>query len=284
MMSNTSTLQRRFMTLRWVLALGLGLLAVLYEIGPGRWIHDQYSSSVYFDLDIAFYGLGVPALAFATLTILSRWLDQKEKAEQQARTVESRLASILLASADAIITLDSEGCIDSWNRGAELLFGYGARDMQGRSFYALLRSGEAGQVEFDWLTQSVRQSGFVRQHETTCRDAAGREIAVELTATTIATEDGHGQGMSIILRDVTERKHRDEEIRRLNTGLNETVSERTRELAEKVEELARANADLQKLDQMRMEFVSVVAHQLRAPLTNMQGAVERMGNDCLAVN
>jgi K+-sensing histidine kinase KdpD len=90
--------------------------------------------------------------------------------------------------------------------------------------------------------------------------------------------------MSLILRDVTDRKHRDEEIRRLNASLNEQVALRTRELADKVEQLATANAELQKLDQMRTEFVSVLAHQLRAPLTNMRGAVERMGNDCAVVN
>jgi signal transduction histidine kinase len=35
---------------------------------------------------------------------------------------------------------------------------------------------------------------------------------------------------------------------------------------------------------MRAEFVSVVSHQIRAPLTNMRGAVERMGNDCHVIN
>jgi len=90
--------------------------------------------------------------------------------------------------------------------------------------------------------------------------------------------------MSVILRDITNRKRREEEIRRLNTSLNEQVAERTRELAEKVEQLARANADLQKLDQMRSEFVSLVSHQIRAPLTNMRGAIERLQSRCGAVD
>jgi len=62
------------------------------------------------------------------------------------------------------------------------------------------------------------------------------------------------------------------------------VIERTRELAEKVEELERANTELEKLDQMRSEFVSLVSHQVWAPLTNMRGAVERMLTGCPAVN
>ena len=83
---------------------------------------------------------------------------------------------------------------------------------------------------------------------------------------------------------VTDRKRRMAEIQRLNAGLSEQVAERTRELAEKVEQLARANAELHKLDQTRNEFVSLVSHQIRAPLTNVRGAVERMGTDCTAIN
>ncbi len=90
--------------------------------------------------------------------------------------------------------------------------------------------------------------------------------------------------MSIIMRDITRRKQREEEIRHLNASLNRQVAERTRELAEKVDELARANSDLQRLDQTRSEFVSLVSHQIRAPLTNMRGAMERIVSDCLAFN
>lgn len=133
------------------------------------------------------------------------------------------------------------------------------------------------------MTEVVQQAGFIRGHETTCRDAAGVEIDVELTATLLTDEAGNSIGMSVILRDITSRRRRDEEIRRLNLSLNEQVAERTRELAEKVKALARANADLQKLDQMRSEFVSLVTHQIRAPLTNLRGAAERMQNDCGAM-
>ncbi len=284
MSQNSPPLRQRLTALRWALPLAIGLLAVLYEIGPGRWIHDAYGAPDYFGIDIIFFATVAPLLAFWVLTLISRWLDEKERAEAHARASEQRLASITAASADAIFSLDSRGRIESWNHGAELIFGYPANKILGQPLPDLFGGGEAAEVEFRWLVEGVRQAGFVRGHETTCRDSAGRVVAVELILTDLIDEAGQSVGMSVILRDVTERKRREEEIRRLNTSLSEQVAERTHELAEKVEQLARANSELQKLDQMRTEFVSLVSHQIRAPLTNMRGAVERMGSDCGAVN
>lgn len=277
------SLRQRLSIWRWVLPIGLGLLAFFYEIGPERWIQIDGISG-YFDLDIVFYGLVVPIVAFATLTMLAHWFDKKEVAEKQVRASEQRLASLMAASADAMIGLDPTGRIVLWNRGAELLFGYTAQGIYGRSLVVLFGTSEAADVEVRWLMANVRQAAFIRGHETTCHNAAGHQIEIELTATDLVGEDQQLLGTSIIMRDVTERKHRESEIRQLNASLNEQVAERTRELAEKVEQLARANRELQNLDQMRTEFVSVVSHQIRAPLTNMRGAFERMNSGCASIN
>jgi PAS domain S-box-containing protein len=276
--------RQRIARLRWALPLAIGLAAVMYEIGPGRWIHDTYGAADYFGLDIVFYAVVAPAMTFLALTYINRWLDDKGRAEQQARASDERLASITAASADAILALDKTGRIQSWNRGAELMFGYPAARVIGKPLTRLLGGGEAAEVMLRWLLDEVRRAGSIRAYELMARDAAGREVNVELTMTDLAGAANPSLGLSVILRDVTDRKRRLAEIQRLNAGLSEQVAERTRELAEKVEQLACANAELHKLDQMRSEFVSLVSHQIRAPLTNIRGAVERMGADCSAVN
>ena len=274
----------RIRWLQWTLPLALGALAVFYQIGPGRWIHDAWGDSAYFGVDIFFYATVVPLAAFLVLRRFAGWLEEKERAEKQVRATERRLASITSASADAILGLDPAGRIESWNRGAEMLFGFWADEIRGRPLTDLLAGGESAQVECRWLIDTTQTTGFTRGHETTCRDADGRRVAVELTATRLASDPGENLGMSVILRDVTERKRRADEIQQLNANLSNQVAERTRELAEKVEQLARANAELHKLDQMRSEFVSLVTHQLRAPLTNMNGAVAQIATNCAMMN
>ncbi len=272
------SLKRRAAILRWITPVAIILTVLIYELGLVRWLHDNVSDSVHFSAEVLFFGTAGPLLAFWILTLVGRWLDEKERAERSAFANERWLASITEASADAIISLDPQGCISSWNRGAELLLGYPADEARGYSLADLFGGGGSAEIEAEWLVQSTRSAGFVRGHETTVPRADGHPLTVELTATHITGDGGEPLGISLILRDITNRKRRQEEIQRLNASLNLQVAARTRELAAKVEELARVNAELQKLDQTRAEFISLVSHQIRAPLTNIRGAVERMQN------
>ncbi len=69
------------------------------------------------------------------------------------------------------------------------------------------------------------------------------------------------------------------EIRQLNNDLEQRVAERTAELAEKNIALAQANADLKALDNLKSDFVSLVSHELRAPLTNINGSIELIARE-----
>jgi signal transduction histidine kinase len=65
-----------------------------------------------------------------------------------------------------------------------------------------------------------------------------------------------------------------EETETTNRSLEKTVAERTAALAERNDELAAANKELQQLDQMKSDFVSLVSHELKAPLTTLNGGLE----------
>jgi signal transduction histidine kinase len=83
---------------------------------------------------------------------------------------------------------------------------------------------------------------------------------------------------------VEQKEQAEAEVYRLNTVLQQQVEERTSQLRAKAEALAVANQRLQELDRLKSEFVSLVSHELRAPLTNVQGAIELMEDDCPARN
>ncbi|MHB8777320.1 MAG: sensor histidine kinase [Anaerolineales bacterium] len=64
------------------------------------------------------------------------------------------------------------------------------------------------------------------------------------------------------------------QIHALNRELEAKVAERTAALEQRNTELDKANHELQKLDEMKSEFVSLVSHELRAPLTALNGGLE----------
>lgn len=90
--------------------------------------------------------------------------------------------------------------------------------------------------------------------------------------------------LGIVRTWVEQKEQAEAEVYRLNIELQQRVDERTHELRTKAEELTKANERLQELDLLKSEFVSLVSHELRAPLTNMRSAVELMENACPAMN
>lgn len=64
------------------------------------------------------------------------------------------------------------------------------------------------------------------------------------------------------------------ELETLNLALEAKVENRTHQLADTVANLARLNENLKQLDRLKTEFVALVSHELRAPLTNIQAGIE----------
>lgn len=120
-----------------------------------------------------------------------------------AEEAMDQLAAIVDSSDDAIIGRSPEGFITSWNRGAERLYGYSAREVCGRhiSFFV----PEDRREELQELQQRILRGEQVKNHDTVRISKDGREIHVSLTLSPIKDRDGRLTGISSIARDNSER-------------------------------------------------------------------------------
>ena len=124
-----------------------------------------------------------------------------------------RLAAIVEFSDDAIIGKDLGSIVTSWNRGAEKVFGYSSAEMVGTSIERLIppdRQGDENQI-----LSKIRRGESVEHFETVRQTRDGRRIHVSLTVSPIKDEHGAITGFSKVARDITERKHSEERMRRL---------------------------------------------------------------------
>lgn len=133
----------------------------------------------------------------------------ERKAAEQARSL---LASIVESSIDAIIGMDLDGAIVSWNSGAERIYGYRAADVIGRTVAILAPA--ALPDELPKMLQEIRQGRRVEQHETVRICKGGQEIHVALTLSPIKDIDGRIIGVSKIARDITLQKRMEQYILR----------------------------------------------------------------------
>jgi diguanylate cyclase (GGDEF)-like protein/PAS domain S-box-containing protein len=126
----------------------------------------------------------------------------------------SRLDALLGSIADALITVDERGAMESVNPAAERLFGYRAADLLGASFPALFagpdRDAYAGYVRDFGAGRPMPLLGSVR--EALGRRGDGSSFPIELTLTEVTLGD---RMLVAVARDITERKHAEEQLRRL---------------------------------------------------------------------
>jgi PAS domain S-box-containing protein len=159
---------------------------------------------------------------------------------KEAEETRARLAAIIAASDDAIVSKSLNGIIRSWNAGAERLLGYTEAEIVGKSINTIIPP-ELQDEEVSIISR-IRRGVRVDHFETVRLAKDGRRINLSITVSPVFDDSGRVIGASKVARDITERKQIEEAI--------------------------------QKADQRKDEFLATLAHELRNPLAPISNSLE----------
>ena len=200
--------------------------------------------TLYLQMEFAWLNQATRSTLVATVRDLTR-LKQGELAlrdthaklqhsEGLYRDQATRLATLFDSVDDAIVVINASGQIESWNRGAQHMFGYAAEDIIGKDVRLLMPEPHA-------LTDRAELLRFVQTGE---RTQTGRRIELE---------GRHGGGRIVPLEVSVREMIIDGQ--RLYGAVMHDISVR------------------REVERMKSEFVSTISHELRTPLTSIAGSL-----------
>ncbi|MCB2228716.1 MAG: PAS domain S-box protein [Desulfarculaceae bacterium] len=141
----------------------------------------------------------------------------ERKAAQEA---VNRLAAIVESSQDAIIGVDLEGIVTSWNRAAQQIYGYSAEEIFGQQIRVLVPEDRMDEMRQE--VRRVRQGKSTRVHETVRRCKDGSLVDVSLSVSPVFDGQGEVTGASIIAHSIASMIKDREEREKLESQLRQS--------------------------------------------------------------
>jgi PAS domain S-box-containing protein len=114
------------------------------------------------------------------------------------------LAAVLASSDDAIVVIDLDGIVCSWNRGAERMYGHSSAEMVGSPLSAIVPSDRTGEI--DRILAALRAGEPVEAFDTVRMTRGGVRFPVSLSAAPIRAAGGESVGAVVTTRDITAQR------------------------------------------------------------------------------
>jgi len=177
---------------------------------------------------------------------------------------------------DGILAVDEHGIIQLVNRQLLAMFGYSADELVGQPLHILLP--EEHQQHHDELVQHfmvhprTRPMGAV--HSLVARRRSGEVFPADIALGPVQLPNR--RLVLATVRDITDRKKAEEELRLYRNHLEDLVAARTRDLEREVQERQKAEQKLARSNRDLQDFASIVSHDLQEPLRKITAFGKRL--------
>src|SRR5216684_108016 len=181
-------------------------------------------------------------------------ITERKRAEEALQTSEEKFRSVVQTANDAIVTADGHGSITDFNRGAEAIFGYSAREVIGKPLTALMpdRFKEPHQQGFKRYLETGEARVIGKTVELAAKRKDGTEFPIELSLSSWKTRAG--LFFTGVLSDITDRK-------------------RTEAL------MLHAKEEAERGSKFKDQFLSTMSHELRTPLNAVLGFSDLLADE-----
>jgi len=192
---------------------------VRHKDGTWRWVEGTFTS-LYND----------PAVGGLVANV--RDVTARKRTEEALRSSEERSRLTMESVTDyAILTTDAEGHIETWNVGAECVFGYTEAEVIGQPTAIIFTPEDRAKGEPEKEMREAREAGRAADERWHVRKGDSR-FYVSGVLVPLLDEGGAVIGYAKIARDLTEQRRAEEALRRAHEELESRVKERTSELQE----------------------------------------------------
>lgn len=176
---------------------------------------------------------------------LKKELGERRRVAYALRNSEERIRMIIRTALDAVITIDENGIVTGWSRQAESIFGWSRAEVIGQVLAERIIPTQHREAH-DKGMRKYRDTGegpmLNRRMEMTALRRDGTEFPIELSIAPLPKQDA--VEFAAFVRDITERKRNEAELKRHRQHLEELVVERTEAMREARDAAEDARAQL----------------------------------------